>query len=442
MLFCDSFSILGPTDNVTRGKQIALSLWLVTQNPLRSSIRSLSCDALASIDELKDNSLLAVFSYLPADVRTGAAEVFNFPIKQFSSAFDPAGFLAPVNLPGNIGFCFMLSGTDSSSLSRSRCISLVRVIGMRPLQGQIVRKSQPLFDLFPCLSRLSLRFPLRPPPHVPTSFLSFQPSFDPLPSTHKETALLWEKSDKLERWRWHLSPITASLFISSSDVASNGDLLRESDVTHIVSCVSQLVESAPGFHQLNIPMNDGGDENLLSNVFKATVFIGNALASNGKVLVHCIEGVSRSVAIVMGYFVLTERIDYQTAYKKLRAARRVASPNPKFIAQLLQLAELVGATSTTTCYFSRNRSLPFEIIEKRNALVAVPVYSEPPENDGTKCYVRASYPDVDSLSKDDEKPPGIVRLDIGDSVGSEVRGFAVDFVGHLCACLRLTLVDT
>ena len=63
-------------------------------------------------------------------------------------------------------------------------------------------------------------------------------------------------------------------------------------------------------------------------------FIDNCVKNNGKVLVHCMYGVSRSATIVCAYLIKTLHIDTLTAYKLLKDKRDIVHPNEGFIRQL------------------------------------------------------------------------------------------------------------
>lgn len=56
-----------------------------------------------------------------------------------------------------------------------------------------------------------------------------------------------------------------------------------------------------------IPVQDSEYEDLLIHLPNACLFIETALSRNGKVLVHCVMGVSRSATVICAYreFVLT-----------------------------------------------------------------------------------------------------------------------------------------
>lgn len=73
---------------------------------------------------------------------------------------------------------------------------------------------------------------------------------------------------------------------------------------------------------------------------------------DGRVLIHCYQGVSRSVSVAIAYLMMCNDIDYCSAYAHVRFCRRVASPNVGFILQLTNLYRQRHLT-TCRCLFSK-----------------------------------------------------------------------------------------
>ena len=63
---------------------------------------------------------------------------------------------------------------------------------------------------------------------------------------------------------------------------------------------------------------------------RAADFIVKALQQTN-VLVHCIAGVSRSVSMVLAYFIREHSMTYEQAYGHVKQRRKIIHPNDGFI---------------------------------------------------------------------------------------------------------------
>ena len=66
-------------------------------------------------------------------------------------------------------------------------------------------------------------------------------------------------------------------------------------------------------------------------------YIDRAREGSGRILVHCLAGVSRSAAIVVAYLHLACGMDVTAAYDMIKSKRPCVSPNLSFMAQLSKL---------------------------------------------------------------------------------------------------------
>ena len=62
-------------------------------------------------------------------------------------------------------------------------------------------------------------------------------------------------------------------------------------------------------------------------------FIEEAKKKGGRVLVHCIQGISRSATIVISYIMLTHKFTYDETLKFVEQRRKIVSPNLGFTVQ-------------------------------------------------------------------------------------------------------------
>lgn len=98
--------------------------------------------------------------------------------------------------------------------------------------------------------------------------------------------------------------ITEAIF-SSLTTASTPAGLHERNITHIVSvCREPIPAHHPqsGYEIHKIPIEDAPTEDLVIHLPAACQFIHKAMVTPGAVvLVHCVQGLSRSAAVVAAY---------------------------------------------------------------------------------------------------------------------------------------------
>lgn len=81
-------------------------------------------------------------------------------------------------------------------------------------------------------------------------------------------------------------------------------------------------------------------------------FADQVKSQNGKVLVHCQAGVSRSATICIAYLMATRRLRMEEAYKYVKSRRRIVSPNFSFMGQLLTFENQIFSGSSFSRYIS------------------------------------------------------------------------------------------
>jgi len=129
--------------------------------------------------------------------------------------------------------------------------------------------------------------------------------------------------------------IVPNLFLGDVYAAHNTKELKKRKITHIVTCTVGVVPPYPEhFKYKHLKILDCAAENINEHFAETSQFISDALEDGGKVLVHCIRGVSRSATIVVAYLMTALKVSHEEAVERVRVKRPVARPNYGFMMQL------------------------------------------------------------------------------------------------------------
>jgi len=140
----------------------------------------------------------------------------------------------------------------------------------------------------------------------------------------------------------NVTEILPRLFISDLAFAENPALLSSYRITHILSVMPDSIFRPPPSllpaqpARLQIRVEDLPFSELAAHLPTTTSWIWNALSSSSeaRVLVHCGEGVSRSVSVVAAYLMASQGWPPMQAIDYIKSKRRIANPNFGFIQQL------------------------------------------------------------------------------------------------------------
>ena len=137
----------------------------------------------------------------------------------------------------------------------------------------------------------------------------------------------------------HLSEVIPNfLYISSYNATKNKSLLEKNKITHIINCAADfcenVFESENKYTYLSFYLKDHVAENIECIFYECIKFIDNVKEKGGRVLVHCIQGISRSVTLVMAYLIFKNKLTYDKAFNIVQSKREISSPNFGFSIQL------------------------------------------------------------------------------------------------------------
>ncbi|ODN06105.1 Dual specificity phosphatase DUPD1 [Orchesella cincta] len=153
----------------------------------------------------------------------------------------------------------------------------------------------------------------------------------------------------VSQWN-HMDEVYPGIYVGDEASAKDTKGLELAGITHVLnasyitSASSLGVNTSAQFYQirsfkcefLGIPALDIMTFKISPFFDQAANFIESALNSNGKVLVHCYMGVSRSATLVMAYLMLKKKMSATEALSQLRTARNVF-PNDGFMDEICEL---------------------------------------------------------------------------------------------------------
>ena len=153
------------------------------------------------------------------------------------------------------------------------------------------------------------------------------------------------------------------VYIGDIPSAYNREELTKLGITHIVTAILAVSPQFPeDFVYKTVPVRDVESEDIQQYLPDTTKFIKDAVDSGGRVLVHCVCGVSRSATIVAAWMMAKDGYTSEEAIQHLQSRRECVNPNPAFREQLATLneaeTELPPPTPPPTPAFDRVMSSP------------------------------------------------------------------------------------
>ena len=190
------------------------------------------------------------------------------------------------------------------------------------------------------------------------------------------------KDLKLQYYSEIISELDPGLYVSSDIIARDFKKLKESGVTHVINCAANVCRNyyPEDFEYLHFFLKDSKNESIECVFYRCIEFINNAKKNGGKVLVHCMQGVSRSVTVCLAYIIFTHSRPFEQVFAEAKGVRGICSPNTGFQVQLIwwhkRLCESYESLPVNIRIFvigSHSREQPHTIVPR---LLTQPLYED------------------------------------------------------------------
>ncbi|XP_045199561.2 probable dual specificity protein phosphatase DDB_G0281963 [Mercenaria mercenaria] len=137
------------------------------------------------------------------------------------------------------------------------------------------------------------------------------------------------------------------IYVGDRDAAESLQRYNGAEITHILTIDNyplKWIEENGSYKYLYCQCLDMETEDLLSHFQSMFKFIDEVSETqNGKILIHCFAGMSRSVTVAVGYLMYKSKIPLDAALHIVKQYRGRVKPNPGFMRQL-ELFEQMGCT--------------------------------------------------------------------------------------------------
>lgn len=130
-----------------------------------------------------------------------------------------------------------------------------------------------------------------------------------------------------------MSQIFPRLWIAPADTVREVAFLKEHGITHVLNCAAEEPASYPKtVVSRHVPLTDTEDEDAYAQILFGAKLLDVWLRNvQNTIVVHCKAGISRSVAVVMAWFILYDNRTFEEAYEMIQTRRMFIFPNSHYV---------------------------------------------------------------------------------------------------------------
>lgn len=141
------------------------------------------------------------------------------------------------------------------------------------------------------------------------------------------------------------SRIINRIYLSSLRVAGNEKVLKSLNITHVLTvCPIRPPHFADITYKL-ISISDSPTQSITPYFPECFSFIHSSVSTNGSILIHCFQGISRSVSILLAYLMTFHQMSLPRALFYTKQRRPQINPNFGFINQLKSYESTLSLTN-------------------------------------------------------------------------------------------------
>ena len=158
---------------------------------------------------------------------------------------------------------------------------------------------------------------------------------NPLSSSRKDYDI-FDKQTSNNRTSTEMDMILDNfLYLSNYKAASNILELEKNNIKYIINCSGDICENICNYiNYLTLNLKDNTKENIECVFYKCIDFINKCKKENKKILIHCLQGISRSATITIAYLIYNNKMNVDKAFNFIQKKRKIINPNLNFFLQL------------------------------------------------------------------------------------------------------------
>lgn len=148
-----------------------------------------------------------------------------------------------------------------------------------------------------------------------------------------------------------ISEVLPSLYLCGACAVVRPETLENLEIKFVVNATVELPDTPlpdekPEY--LRVAIKDSRESNLIDYFDQVADRIEKIRQEDGKSLVHCVAGVSRSVSLVLAYLMKYADMSLKNAFHHVRSVRPQVRPNLGFFKQLIEYEQrLFGCTTVS-----------------------------------------------------------------------------------------------